>query len=338
MTTSRSKRPKPRSKYELSASRIGCFATCRRKYFLRYVEKLVPLRSPQVMSEGSLFHEGAALLFDLKREVERAGGAEPDFGFVAQYVQGKAAEHDLDEYSATAVVETLFVLLRSEVFSRLHITHTEKHVRHKVGATHLQGYFDAVGTVDTSAGPVPVIVELKRRKQLPERVVQHTAFQYQPALYALLARELGIENAGVLYLNLRACPLTPKKATPEEERKLKKNGEPYAWVVLEDESVADYRLRVRQWYEENEAIVTHVDRRTDAQMDETAHTVDVIRRDIVSATQRGAFYRNPNACAVMPCEYASVCLEDTPELREGCFECAAHKTEKNQTNQEGASW
>jgi len=333
MTTSRSK--KPRSKYELSASRINCFATCRRKYFLRYVEKLVPLHGSQIMNEGSLFHEGAAFLFDLKRSVESTGGQEPEFGVVAAHVANRAAEFDLDAYSTAAVIETLGVMVRSPIYARLKITHTEQHVRTKIGATHLQGYFDAVGTVDTDTGPVPVIVELKRRKQIPERVVQHTAFQYQPALYSLIARDLGIENAGVLYLNMRACSLTPKLATPEGEIKYKKNGEPYAWVRLEDETVAEYRERVREWYNENEAIVVHLDRRTNAQMDETASTVDTVRRDIVSATRRGAFYRNPNACSIMPCEYASVCLEDTPELREGCFSCTAHKPKQAQ---EGGSW
>lgn len=304
-------------KYELSASKILCFTSCRRKYFLRYVEQLVPLRTSQIMNEGSLFHFGAALLFDLKRQ---AGGHEPEFGIVLNAVKSKAYEYGLDEYSATSVIESLLKLTQSEIYQKLEITHTEKHVKTKINNTSLHGYFDAIGTVNFGT-KVPVIVELKRRKQLTEKVIQHTAYQYQPALYSIIARELGIENAGVLYINMKACSLKPKLTTPTEDRKYKKDGEPYSWVQLEDESPRDFGFRVREWYDSEDAVVYHLDTRTESQMDESVRDIMDIKRDMINAANRSAFYKNPNCCAIMGCEFESVCLEDTPELRAGCFGC-----------------
>jgi len=307
-------------KYELSASKINCFISCRRKYFLRYVENLVPIKTSQIMGEGSLFHHGAALMFDLMKKCGDSS-YDPSFDVVAQSVRETAQEYELDEYSAESVVESLFAFCRSDIFGRLKVTETEKHVKTAVNGTHIHGYFDALGTVRVNDSlEVPVIVELKRRKQVTERVVQHTAYQYQPALYSLIAREMGIKNMGVLYLNMKACPLTPYVKTPDEDIKYKKDGEPYAWVKLEDESVREFAARVRQWYEECEdPVVHHLDRRNESQTRDVIKDIGNVKRDMVNASKRDSYYRNPNCCSVMPCEFASICLEDTQELRAGCF-------------------
>lgn len=304
----------------LSYSKVGCFLACRRMFFLRYVEDLIPLSTPEVMSEGSLFHAVVAAIF--KAMTESVSSKESVMAAAQEVINNMSAEYGLDQYSVVRVMESVQAFCSSYVFGRLAVSETEKHLkctlRRGNKAVRIHGYLDAIGTLSMVDGiDTPVIIELKRKKQMSESVTAHTAFDYQPPFYTVLAEQNGMGRMAVLYLMVAACGLSPKKATPMEQRKYKTNGEPYAWVVLEDETVEEYRVRVHEWHlaKQGADVLTHVDKRNKDQTKAFVDDMLQVAQDMSTCKRNRYYYRNPRTCAIVPCQYASVCLEDTPELR-----------------------
>lgn len=347
MTTSRSK------SNTLSYSKTNCFMSCRKRFFFQYNEGIVPITSPIVMSEGKTFHDIMSAVF--------VGIASCTTGFKTRSevaLDLLAAEQEKrymdtpqeDLFSLVAVTESVRAMCTSPVFDRLHVEQSELHLKCTIKKgnkrVRVHGYLDGIGSVQLDEGcdAHPIILEMKRRKQINESTLAHTAFDYQSPFYSTMAKECGLGERAVLYVTVKAPSIQPKKSTPMEDRKYKLNGEPYAWVVLEDESPEQYRARVREWYAEagTDAVVTHVDKRNASQLslfvDDLMNTV----QDMRTCQRNRYYYRNPTACAVMPCPYASICLEDTPELRSMNFvqratTPAGTSTEDNKT-ENSASW
>lgn len=133
----------------------------------------------------------------------------------------------------------------------------------------------------------------------------------QVSTYFVGARALGYEPEACIYDVLGKPKLRPLKATPEVERKLKKDGTPYAGTRTADETADEFRARFAAYVAEHPAelyqrgeVVRLDDEERDAAHD-LWHTAASIREARVS----GRWPRNPDGCERYHrmCSYFDVC-------------------------------
>ena len=112
----------------------------------------------------------------------------------------------------------------------------------------------------------------------------------------------------------------------------------YANMNERDERPDEFAVRVADWYRaqadniasgvqspDTSPFVQHFVYRTDAQLAEIKKRFTQLCSDLRKATREGAWYPNAQACSILPCAFASVCIEDTPEARAGNFVKAAEE-------------
>lgn len=146
----------------------------------------------------------------------------------------------------------------------------------------------------------------------------------QISTYYVGARALNYEAAGVVYDVLAKPQLKPLAATPEDKRRVRKDGQLYANVREHDETPAEYQQRVSDDIADNPdkyfrrgTVVRLADEEVEAAWD-TWQTSVQIRHDELA----GRWARNPDACKRWSgmCPFFGVCtrtesLEDTRLFR-----------------------
>ena len=60
------------------------------------------------------------------------------------------------------------------------------------------------------------------------------------------------------------------------------------------------------------------------QVEKLIEDVKKLATDMRACERDGSYYMNPSHCQMMSCPYASICLEDTPEVRAANF-CARNR-------------
>ena len=276
----------------VSASRIGTFKYCRKKFFFKYIEGLTPVRYSNDLYFGSVFHKGFAEL-EKKRSI------------------GIATELMKDEWKSGGV-ELAKSIIALETFAEkdesVKYFSTEEHfVVDLPDGNKLQGYFDGICTDENGTW----VHELKTTGAFGEKYLDDLLRDEQATAYIYGARKLGYEVKGVRYLIVQKPKLRQKKTETEE----------------------DYLERIRQWYKDENRFVLHYVFRDQTQLDIFERDLISTCADIGRARENKVFYPSPQNCKTTfrRCPYKDICLEDTPEAREGNFYC--QKEDKSGDNE-----
>ena len=116
-----------------------------------------------------------------------------------------------------------------------------------------------------------------------DRYVDHLRWDDQASLYLL-----ALDERRMKYVVCRKPTIRQKKDETEEE----------------------YVERCREWLAENDAVRTFEVTRARGELEDTLRGLKALAKTI----RAGNFYRNPQACAIVPCPYASICLTFDPEI------------------------
>ena len=149
-------------------------------------------------------------------------------------------------------------------------------------------------------------------------------FDPQISMYYHAAKRLGFDICGFVYDVLSKPNMDPKKATPPHKRKYKKSGEPYWWVVEEDETPEAYEDRLRADLDRNfETTFTRkVFTRTEDQLDAFQEELCSVAKRLDSTTSAESALRNPTACFMYrsECAYIEACAGgDIENLENVCI-------------------
>ena len=128
--------------------------------------------------------------------------------------------------------------------------------------------------------------------------------------YYVGASTLGYEVDVCLYDVIRKPTIKPYKATPEENRKYKKDGTLYAGQHETDETPDEWYARLKkdiaerpEYYFQRIEVV-----RSESDLSDYLFDMWAVGREIADAERIGRWSRNPNACSVYgSCEYFDVC-------------------------------
>mgnify|MGYP003288010800 CR=1 FL=1 len=128
--------------------------------------------------------------------------------------------------------------------------------------------------------------------------------------YYVGASTLGYEVDVCLYDVIRKPTIRPYKATPEENRKYKKDGTLYAGQHECDETPEEWKARLMadiaerpDYYFQRVEVV-----RSESDLSDYLFDMWAVGREIADAERIGRWSRNPNACSIYgSCEYFDVC-------------------------------
>lgn len=311
----------------ITSSRLKDARACLRLHHLRYELGLRPAEDAEVLRFGTLVHAGLEAWW-------RATGDRLDAALGAMHGQapGSAAEPDLfmlaraealligyDTRWKDAPYETLAIEVPFETELRNPTTGRASQTWHIAGK--LDGMVRDLrdGRVlvlehKTATGDVAPGSEYWRRLRMDGQV----------SIYFEGAKALGYDVAGCLYDVLGKPAQKPLKATPPEERRLKKDGTPYANVRLADETPAEFQARVLDALAEepNRFFVRGEVTRLDEEMAEHLYDVWQTAQAIRESELSGRHPRNPDACVRYgrTCPFFDACtgvasLEDPQRFR-----------------------
>lgn len=300
------------SQHLYTSSSAKTARTCLRLYRLTYVEGWKPRDESENLRFGTLIHKAleawwlatkaglraderlAAALDALAYEADPFDRARADV-----LTRGYDARWGADEYEVLAVEHEFRVPL----------------VNPETGAP--SRTFDLAGKLDVlvkDADGRVLIVEHKTTSEDPSpggEYLRRLRIDGQISTYYAAVKALGYDVAGCLYDVLKKPTLRPAKATPEESRKYKKDGTPYANQRLTDETPEEYHARLVEavaadpaGYFQRAMIVRLEDELAEAQAD-AWQTAQVIRE----ARRTNQWPRNPDACSRYgrTCGFFDVC-------------------------------
>ena len=151
-------------------------------------------------------------------------------------------------------------------------------------------------------------------------------FDKQISMYFLGVRELGYTNVrGFVYDVLKKPYVKRKLMTPKHKQKFKANGLPYSWVTTRDETVAEYRDRVKADIHKNfdKYFRRQVVTRTEEQLEQFRWDLIRVADLIDGEAVREDALQNGGACSMYGkvCPYLQVCtgaktLEACENLKE----------------------
>jgi hypothetical protein len=280
----------------LTASRLRAFRTCARLHQLRYVEGWRPRETSEALRFGTLFHLGLEAWWT----AVAAGAADPLAAALAAvalraadvFEQARLEEllrgydlawrADVHQYEVLGV-EVAFVapLLNPATWA-------------KSKTWRLAGKIDAI-VRRRSDGRV-LVVEHKTTSEEIETDDRHywstLALDPQISGYCVGAEVLGHEVDEILYDVAKKPGMKPLRATPVESRKYTKDGRLYATQRDSDESLEEYRARVRAEIES--ALPRHFQRRAIPRTESQIHDY------LVDAWQQGRAMRELELAGFAP--------------------------------------
>lgn len=285
---------------KISNSEMGVFKSCRRKYWFEYVEGLKAKFKALALTLGSAYHLGVEMVL-------------------------KGNPYFADELDATDDLETV-----DKMIVEIMVDHFETHFTIDCELIEIEQSFkveitsgiEFIGRMD---GLVKIdgeywILEHKTVASIDSRYWWHIALNDQTSSYIIAAMKMGYQVKGVLYVVIEKCGTKRKLATPPENLRYKNDGGLYANCRLEDETDMEYAGRVLKWYDEKCRIQSRFIVRTPEQiLTRQCEIIDVCR-DIEAAKNDNSYYANPGSCRTFPCPFESLCVNDSPEIREVKFE------------------
>ena len=300
---------------KLTTSQVKCFKTCRRRYFLEYVENLKPIETPKPLEIGTLYHRGLELLMTGRQYLD----VECDL-IDLHRANAEAKGIDYDPLNAYVALEMVRAWDRESGWRDWGIVSVEKQFEVTTGyAKRLIGKID--GLVIRPETGKPYLMEHKTTSQWGETYLDQLSFDEQATNYLYAYRRMledgvidGAAVEGIFYdIIEKPKNMKPYTATPMDKRKYTLAGGLKAGQHEHDETPEDFRLRVRAWYAEAPRIHTAYVYRTQADIDDHIRDFNLVLKDISAAEREETYYRNPEACKILPCPYRSKCLDNVPD-------------------------
>jgi hypothetical protein len=236
----------------LTSSRLRCFRTCARLHHLRYVEGWTPRKESEALRFGSLFHKGLEAWWGTVATGDLDG---------AQLMVALAAVAGfaIDPYEQVRVNELLrgydlawradasqYEVLGVEVAYTAPLLNPATNLA-RSRTWQLAGKIDAI--VRRRADGHVLVVEHKTTIEEIASDADHywstLALDHQISGYVIGAEARGHRVDEILYDVARKTGLRPLRATAPEARKYTKDGRLYANQREADETVDEYRARVR---------------------------------------------------------------------------------------------
>ncbi len=289
-------------KQTLTHSRLATFRFCPHKHYIRYELGLVPDSDSLALRVGSAFHLALDTINkggDLDAVMEAAVEDPYDLALVAAMVnayQIRWADHQLES-------------VESEYEFNLPLRNPE------TGAP--TSVWDIAGVIDRMVRLPDGRLALKESKTTSQDFSPGSDYwtrlhlDQQLSIYVLAARQLGYEIDTILYDVTRRPGLRPLKATPEDKRKYKGNGQLYAKQRDRDETPAEYAMRVAEAIDKRpEHYFTRIEiARLDQDLEECAAELWQQQLAMRAAQKAGHWYRNPGACFSNfgACRYLPIC-------------------------------
>jgi hypothetical protein len=305
----------------LTASRLRCFRTCARLHHLRYVEGWRPRQESEALRFGSLFHKGMEAWWGTVAANELDGA--PLMVALAS-VAGLAA----DPYEQVRLNELLrgydlawradaglYEVLGVEVSYTAPLLNPATNLA-RSRTWQLAGKIDAI-VRRRSDGRVLVVEHKTTGDEIASEADPYwstLALDHQISGYVIGAEALGHHVDEILYDVAKKPGQKPLRATAPESRKYTKEGRLYANQREADESVEEYRARVRAEIEGD--LARYFRRRS------VPRTESQIRDFLFDAWQQGRSMRemeiegfaprNPEACHRFgTCAFWQVCSTGT---------------------------
>ena len=291
---------------------MKCFRTCRKKYELEYVEMWKPVETPKALELGTLYHLGLETLL----KTENLASALAVMRSKIKYDVDPVA----DEFTYVVVKQMITAFDKESGWRDWQIISIERPFEVSTGyAKRLLGKLDGLVKIDGNT----YLLEHKTTSQwgtdgstyLHNLLWDDQATNYLYAHAKMLedGSIIGDEVKGVFYCIVEKPTIRPYKATPLEQRKYKKDGSLYANQHEADETPAEFEARLNEWYWNETRVHTHLVYRTPEEIRERINDFNLTLKDIAVAERDGTFYRNPEACKILPCAYRPKCLENNPE-------------------------
>ncbi len=309
-------------------SSITCFRRCPREYLYSYVQLRRPVRKPKSIEVGSIVHIGLNAYWRTRGSLEerklssidamRSAFSDPMCGLdswdmvrVEEMLLGYANKWGADD----AVTETLSV---EERFS-------------------VNGISGSIDAVVRKSGKLMLIEHKTSSKDCSvgssywDNIV---SIDSQVSTYLLAMMQIGHTNLTCMYDVLRKVSLCPQLATKMEDRKYTRptkgnHSRLYLGMRDADESIGEYRLRVREHIKANQDCyyVRQMVVRTDSELDE--HRMDV---DATLKMMRRCglhFPRHTHSCQRFnqTCSYHRVC-SGVDSIDSNYFRTATHRHEE----------
>lgn len=301
---------------KLTTSQVKCFKTCRKRYFLEYVEMLKPVETPRALEIGTLYHKGLEVLL-------KSGSIE-----LAISELHKAVRYDMDPYqdeiTYLTVKQMVLAFNRSSGWRDWHIVSIERPFEVSTGyAKRLLGKIDGIVKKTEGDNLGNYLIEHKTTSQwgTDGSTYLHNLLWDEQSTNYLYAHSKMLEDGsltgesvkGVFYVIVEKPTIKPYKATPFDQRKYTKDGALYKNQHETDESPADFECRLAEWYLSECRVHTTFVYRTPEDIKEHIHDYNMVLRDIAACEREGTYYRNPEACKILPCPYRPKCLDNVPD-------------------------
>lgn len=321
----------------LTSSRLATFQTCPRKHHYRYDVGLLPIgESPRALAFGTAIHAGlehwwtahqaSAPQYALSAALHAAEDSlTSDDPYTVSMLRALLTAYDARWGAWASTVEVLAV----EVPFESALIHP---VTGEASATwRLAGKIDAM--VGLSDGRVAVVEHKTTSMDAGAGSDYRRALTLnaQVGVYFDGVRALGHIADVCIYDMLRKPQIKPLMATPEESRRIKKNGEPYAGTRLCDETPMEYETRlIESLMNDPDKYLLHAEIvRTDTEMESLRwglwHTVRAIEehraaarvaRDVRAVPQHaGACMTHHAPCAFLPVCEGTASAQDTTKYQ-----------------------
>jgi hypothetical protein len=307
----------PKEPSLLTASRLRCFRTCPRLHHLRYVEGWKPRAESEALRFGSLFHRGLEAWW--AATATTAVAAEP-LAWALAAVEARGSDvfeqvrveellrgYDLAWRADAAQYEVVGV----EVAYAAPLLNPATNLA-RSRTWQLAGKIDAI--VRRRADGRVLVVEHKTTSEEIASDADHywstLALDHQISGYVLGAEALGHHVDEILYDVARKTGQRPLRATAPEARKYTKDGRLYANQREADETVDEYRARVRAEIEGD--LARYFQRRaiprTESQIRDFLYDAWQQGRAMREMELEGFAPRNPEACHRFgTCAFWQVC-------------------------------
>ena len=301
---------------KLTTSQVKCFKTCRKRYFLEYVENLKPVETPKALEIGTLYHRGIEILL-------KTGSMDRAIAEMHKEIRYDQDPYQ-DEITYFIVKQMIIAFVRCSGYQHWQIVSVERPFEVSTGyAKRLMGKIDGIIKKTDGDNQGCYLLEHKTTSQwgVDGSTYLHNLLWDEQSTNYLYAHAKMLEDGsitgeavkGVFYCIVEKPTIKPYKATPLDQRKYTKDGRLYAHQHEQDENPADFECRLAEWYQAERRVHTTFVYRTPEDIAEHIRDYNLTLRDIAACERDETFYRNPEACKILPCPYRPKCLDNVPD-------------------------
>lgn len=288
------------------------FGSCPRAYQFAYSMLRRPAKDTEALAFGTLIHKALEAWWGTQKAWRRMAALE---ALEAEFNAGRCDAYQrataralIDAYDKQYEHQELDTVAVEAAFEAP-LLNPETGGVSKTWA--LSGKIDAIAS-ETTTGRL-VIIEHKTTSSDLEPTSDYwprLAIDGQVSGYYLGAQALGHDVQDCIYDVIRKPSMKPRKATPEESRKYKKDGGLYAGQYETDETPDEWEVRLTL------DIAERPDRyfarkriaRTESDMLDYLFDMWAVGKNIAEAERLQRFPRNPDSCSGYgTCEYFPVC-------------------------------